>query len=127
MSEDDSGVKDRRRGPRVAVNGEVSGRIYTATAAPVLDLSETGALLEVSAALRPGSIYTLRLSVSPERELSLKTRVVRTYVHSFRPKEGGESVVTYRAAVEFLEVPEPERALLRQHIGNLQGYLDVEF
>ena len=126
MSEGDD-VKERRRSPRVAVNGEVLGRIHTVSAAPVLDISENGALLEVSSAVRPGSIYLLRLALSHERQLNLKSRVVRTYVHSFQPKEGGESVVTYRAAVEFLDVSEQERAFLREHIGDLRGHLDVEF
>jgi hypothetical protein len=119
--------KERRKRPRVAVKGEVLGRIHTLSSAPVLDISEDGALLEVSTVLRPGSLYTLRLALGPERLLSLKTRVVRTYVHAFHPKRGGESVVTYRAALEFLEVSEQDRAVLRQHLEDVQGALDLEF
>ena len=47
--------RERRKKIRVAVNGDVHGRINSASAAPVLNLSESGALLEVSSVLRPGS------------------------------------------------------------------------
>lgn len=107
--------------------GEVVGRIHTVSSAPVLDISENGALLEVATVLRPGSLYTLRLTLGPDRILALKSRVVRTYVHAFHPRKGGESVVSYRAAVEFLDVSEPDRTLLRQHMEDVQGALDLEF
>ena len=54
---------ERRRRPRVAVHGEVMGRIHTVASAPFVDLSESGALLEVACALRPGAFYTLRFVI----------------------------------------------------------------
>ena len=47
---------ERRRWPRIPVRGEIVGQIYTETAAPLLDLSEGGALLEVPCVLRPRAI-----------------------------------------------------------------------
>ncbi|HWX23621.1 MAG TPA: PilZ domain-containing protein [Vicinamibacteria bacterium] len=123
----DTGGRERRKRARVAVDGDVLGRISSVSAAPVLNISETGALLEVASVLRPGSIYMLRLPLAPGRQLNLKSRVVRSYVHGFQQKEGGESVVQYRAAVEFLDHTEEDLRELREHIGQLKGYLDVEF
>jgi hypothetical protein len=121
------GGRERRKKIRVAVNGDVEGRINSASAAPVLNLSENGALLEVASVLRPGSLYMLRLPLGQGRQLNLKSRVVRSYVHGFQPKTGGESLVQYRAAVEFIEHSETDRKSLREEIGQLKGYLDVEF
>jgi hypothetical protein len=125
MAETDG--RERRKRVRVEVEGDVLGRINSVSAAPVLNLSETGALLEVASVLRPGAIYMLRLPLAPGRQLNLKSRVVRSYVHGFQPKQGGESVVQYRAAVEFLDHTDEDRTALREHIGQLKGYLDVEF
>jgi hypothetical protein len=124
---DGTGGLDRRKRARVAVHGDVTGRINSVSAAPVLNLSETGALLEVASVLRPGAIYMLRLPVGPGHQLNLKCRVVRSYVHGFQPKRNGESIVQYQAAVEFLDHSEQERQVLREQIGQLKGYLDVEF
>lgn len=125
MAEEDG--RERRKRPRVSVHGEVQGRIHTSSSAPILDLSETGALLEVSSVLRPGSIYALRLPIGPEGVLNLRSRVVRSYVHGFQPQKGGETLVRYRAAVEFIDVSSQDRALLRSHLDGLEGSLDEEF
>ena len=69
---------ERRRHPRVPVHGEVMGSIHTVASAPFVDLSETGALLEVTCALKPGSFYRLKFTVPGSGELVLKTRVVRS-------------------------------------------------
>lgn len=123
----EEGGRERRKRPRVSVQGEVLGRIHTSSSAPILDLSETGALLEVSSVLRPGSIYAVRLPVGPDSVLSLRGRVVRSYVHGFRPQKGGETLVRYRAALEFVETTPQDRALLRGHLDGMDEFLDEEF
>ena len=47
-------LKDRRVRARVAVHGDVLGKIHATSPAPVVNLSETGALVEVDCVLRPG-------------------------------------------------------------------------
>ena len=108
---------ERRRHPRVPVQGEVMGSIHTVASAPFLDLSETGALLEVTCALKPGSFYRLRFSVPGAGDLLLKTRVVRSFVQGFRTGPKGETVLLYRTALEFVELLEGERTALRKHLG----------
>jgi hypothetical protein len=120
-------AEERRKRTRVSVAGEVEGRINSISSAPVLNLSENGALLEVYSVLRPGSFYMLRVPLSHGDQVNLKSRVVRSYVHTVETNNEGESVVHYRAAVEFVSCSEEDRAALRSHIGEMLGYLDEEF
>jgi hypothetical protein len=105
---------DRRRHPRIDTQGEVRARIHTIAAAPVINLSASGALLEVPCVLKPRSTYTLRLLFAPDRHLDLRVRVIRSYVHGFGRNEQGEQIIHYRAAMEFLAVPEGYLAALEQ-------------
>ena len=109
---------ERRRHPRVPVHGEVSGSIHTVASAPFVDLLETGALLEASCALKPGSFYRLRFSIPGSGEVVLKTRVVRSFVHGFRPGPKGENALVYRTAVEFIEILPADRDALHRHLGS---------
>src|SRR5512141_2614620 len=109
---------ERRRHPRVPVHGEVMGSIHTVASAPFIDLSETGALLEVTCALKPGSFYRLKFSIPGSGELVLKTRVVRSFVEGFKSGPKGETVLLYRTAIEFVELLEGELAALRRHLGS---------
>src|SRR5688572_18501120 len=108
---------ERRRHPRVPVHGEVMGSIHTVASAPFIDLSETGALLEVTCALKPGSFYRLKFAVPGAGDLVLKTRVVRSSVQGFKSGAKGETVLMYRTALEFVELLEGERTALRRHLG----------
>jgi len=108
---------ERRRHPRVPVHGEVLGSIHTVASAPFVDLSEVGALLEVTCALKPGSFYRLKFSVPGTGELMIKTRVVRSFVQGFKSGPKGETVLLYRTALEFVELLEGDRAALRRHLG----------
>jgi hypothetical protein len=109
---------ERRRHPRVPVHGEVMGSIHTVASAPFVDLSETGALLEANCALKPGSFYRLRFTIPGTGDMVLKTRVVRSFVHGFRPGPKGENALVYRTAVEFIEMAPADRAALHRHLGS---------
>ena len=107
---------ERRRFPRTPVHGEIVGQIYTETAAPVLDLSEGGALVEVPCVLRPRSFYTLRLALGHGTVMLLKATVVRSYVHHLEKFGQNESRVRYHAALQFMDPPQRDRDLLRRRI-----------
>jgi PilZ domain-containing protein len=125
---------ERRRHPRVPVHGEVMGSIHTVASAPFVDLSETGALLEVTCALKPGSFYRLKFNVPSAGELVLKTRVVRSFVQGFKTGPKGETVLLYRTALEFVELMASELKALRRHLdtgkhtspGALDGFQEEE-
>jgi hypothetical protein len=112
----DSGGRERRRWPRAPLGGEVVGRIYTEHAAPILDLSEGGALIEVPCALRPRSVYSVRLVIGPGIVLMLKASVVRSYVHHFENAGEGEMRVRYQAALQFVDLRAADQELLRRRI-----------
>jgi hypothetical protein len=120
-------AKDRRRRPRVSLRGEVQGRIHTVALAPIIDLSHDGALLEVACSLHPGSVYALRLPLHDHGALTLKSRVIRSAVHGFEIKAGGESLLRYRTAVEFVEVSPEQRSVLEREIVALGGPFETEF
>lgn len=112
----DSGGRERRRWPRSPLGGEVVGQIYTEHAAPILDLSEGGALLEVPCALRPRSVYSVRLVIGPGTVLMLKASVVRSYVHHFENAGKGETRIRYQAALQFVDLRAADQELLRRRI-----------
>ena len=109
-------MRDRRGRARVAVHGDVLGKIHTTSPAPVVNLSETGALVEVDCVLRPGTVQMLRLPLRGAGELILRCRVVRSFIHGFDRAAGEESVVRYRAALEFVGLSDEERAALRAQL-----------
>lgn len=100
----------------MSLDGEVQSRIHTVAAAPVINISVSGALLEVPCTLRVGALYTLRLALRTDQILELKGKVVRSYVHGFAKNEKGETVIKYRAAVQFHGVPDAHRASLERFV-----------
>ena len=109
-------AKERRGRARVALHGDVLGKIQETGPAPVVNLSETGALVEVGGVLRPGTVQMLHLPLDGAGELTLRCRVVRSFIHGVDPEPGEEKAVRYRAALEFLGLTDDERAALRTHL-----------
>jgi PilZ domain len=104
MSNDWQG-EERRAHPRVSLKERESpSRVVAST---IVDLSLSGALLEVAATLPTKSRYTVRLERADGEPLELAGEVVRSYVHGFEKDEKGLPAVKYRAAIQFLDV-DPE-------------------
>ena len=104
MSNDWQG-EERRAHPRVSLKDHESpSRVVAST---IVDLSISGALLEVGATLTPKSRYTVRLEHADGPPLELAGEVVRSYVHGFEKDEKGLPAVKYRAAIQFVDV-DPE-------------------
>jgi len=91
------------------------GRVYTPTTAPVLDLSEGGALLEVPCILRSTTIYGVRLALGRDEAL-LRATVLRSYADHLEELPG-EMRARYHAALHFIDTSARERELLRLVIG----------
>ena len=109
-------MRDRRVRARVAIHGDVLGKIHATNPAPVVNLSETGALVEVDCVLRPGTVQMLRLPLPGAGELTLRCRVVRSFIHGFDRAPGEDSLVRYRAALEFVGLTDEERTALRAQV-----------
>src|SRR5258706_2003331 len=114
----EGGGRDRRRWPRAPLRGQVVGQIYTEHAAPIVDLSEGGALLEVPCALRPRSVYSVRLALGPGTVLMLKASVVRSYVHRVESAGEGETQIRYQVALQWVDLRASDQALLRQRLAS---------
>jgi hypothetical protein len=100
----------------VAIHGDVFGKIHAASPAPIVNLSETGALVEVDCVLRPGTVQMLRLPLPGAGDLTLRCRVVRSFIHGFDHAPGENSLVRYRAALEFVGLTDEERTVLRAQV-----------
>src|SRR6266536_935921 len=114
----EGGGRDRRHWPRAPLRGKVVGQIYTAHAAPIVDLSEGGALPEVPCALRPRSVYSVRLALGPGTVLMLKASVVRSYVHRDESAGEGDTQIRYQVALQFVDLRASDQALLRQRLAS---------
>ena len=94
---------ERRDHPRVPIDGQLESEIEACVVAPLMDLSLSGALLEVPSALPAKERYALRLPMSETESLELRAEVVRSYVHGFDSVSAGKPAVKYRAAIKFVE------------------------
>ncbi len=86
---------ERRRHPRMPVHGAISGKIHTFAEAQVINLSRSGALLQVLNNPTIGAVYPLRLSFLNLEPLELKAKVVRCEAHAVRRNDEGESTIVY--------------------------------
>ncbi len=104
--------EERRSHPRVSLKErERPMRIVAST---IVDLSLSGALLEVGSSLPAKSRYTVRLEQADGPPLELSGEVVRSYVHGFEKDEKGLPAVKYRSAIQFVDVdPETKDDLQR--------------
>jgi hypothetical protein len=97
--------EERRAHPRVSLKERESpARVVAST---IVDLSLSGALLEVGSTLPPKSRYTVQLERAEGGPIELSGEVVRSYVHGFEKDEKGLPAVKYRAAIQFVDV-DPE-------------------
>ena len=113
---------DERRGqPRVAIDGDLRGEIEASVHAPLMDLSLSGALLEVPSALPANARYSLKLPISETESLEIDAEVVRSYVHGFESVAAGKPAVRYRAAIRFLELTDAQIGRLKQLMDRAQG------
>ncbi len=104
----------------MSLNGEVRGRIHTVASAPIINISVSGALLEVPCTLRVGALYTIRLAIEQDEVLEVKAKIVRSYVHGFAKNERGETVIKYRAAVQYDGLSDTNRDVLESFLQNVE-------
>lgn len=95
---------DRRRHPRVRLDGRATGRATVFAEFKVIALSESGASLEMAAPLALDSSCDITINLS-HVAVDLKGRVV----HVDPPVEEGEG---FQVGIDFFEVDELDQALL---------------
>ncbi len=114
------GKEDKRCNIRWAVEGRTAGRITAIYEAVLINISVSGALIEHSDLVRPGTISSLTLLVHGQ-EVSLRCRVVRSVVHRSEVRTDGERDLIYRTALEFLDASEDSLRLTAEYLDSLRG------
>ncbi len=99
---------ERRAHPRVPIDGQLQGEIEASVVAHLMDLSLSGALLEVPSALPANARYSLKLPMSETESVELHAEVVRSYVHGFDSISAGKPAVKYRAAIKFVDLTDAQ-------------------
>ena len=91
---------ERRRAPRIRLAWTLQAKVKAYVPARVIDVSTTGALLEVDHPLPPRTACTLRLPINGD-ELQLPAIIRRCTVGGHGLNEKGEKTVLYLAGVAF--------------------------
>jgi hypothetical protein len=112
---------ERRDYPRVPIDGQLQGEIEACVVAPLMDLSLSGALIEVPSALPANARYALKLPLSDTESVEIHAEVVRSYVHGFDTLSAGKPAVKYRAAIKFVELTDAQQQKLKKLIDRGQG------
>jgi len=107
---------ERRDHPRVPIDGQFQGEIEASVVAPLMDLSLSGALIEVPSALPKNARYALKVPMSETDFVEIQAEVVRSYVHGFDSISAGKPAVKYRAAIKFVDLTDTQQKSLKQLI-----------
>lgn len=108
-------TEERRRHPRWAVEGRLTGRFGYIPKVSVLDMSLGGTLIEHATELEPGIISLLNL-LFPGHEATQKCRVVRSDIQRLQVLPIGTQALMYRTGLEFIELSEETRRLINGYI-----------
>ncbi len=125
MRKDMGGVEqvkeDRRRYPRWAVRGRLTGQVVGhIPKVSVVDISLGGVLIEHTSPVEPGVISFLNMLL-PGHEVTLKSRVVRSAVYHSEVRSTTERERIYRTGLEFLDLTEASLRLINGYIEFLKG------
>ena len=112
---------ERRDHPRVPIDGQLQSEIEAFVVAPLMDLSLSGALIEVPSALPANARYALKLPMSETDSVEVQAEVVRSYVHGFDSISAGKPAVKYRAAIKFIDLTDAQQKSLKQLMDSGSG------
>jgi hypothetical protein len=108
---------ERRDHPRFTVKASLAGTAERSWEIPVLNVSLSGALLEVSSSQPSKRRYLVRLPLEGANALELEGEVVRSYVHGFDKDANGRPSVKYRVAIRFTGLGATETKTLEEFLG----------
>lgn len=106
--------RDRRRSRRVSP-GPLRVRLHRTCEGILVDISETGALVQVPSSMPPDRRVTLNLE-SHDALLRLPGRVVRSIPHQVQLAAATLARTEFQVAVEFSDLPEDQVSALRRLI-----------
>jgi hypothetical protein len=99
-------ANERRAVPRVRPSLPLSARVMATQPARIIDISSRGAQIELASALQPSGPCDLRIEFA-EGEFAAHATVRRCHASGFDVDELHQSVILYRAGLEFDQV-DPE-------------------
>jgi len=103
--------KEQRKAARISIAGGLSGRAKATVDIHILDLSLSGAQIEHSAQLPPGSPCTIELPQAGN-PLFLPAQVVWSVLVGAQQIQGGERILRYCSGLSFLALTtDQQRAL----------------
>jgi glucose-6-phosphate dehydrogenase assembly protein OpcA len=108
--------RDRRRATRVQP-GPLRVRLHRTCEGILVDISETGALVQVPSSVAPDKPVTVSLE-SADALLRLPGRVVRSMPHQVELASATLARKYYKIAVEFSDLPEEQVEALRKLLKN---------
>jgi len=108
-------TEEKRRYPRWAVEGRLTGRFGYIPKVSVVDMSLGGTLIEHATELEPGIISLLNL-LFPGHEATQKCRVVRSDIQGLQVLPIGTQALMYRTGLEFIALSEETRRLIDGYI-----------
>lgn len=115
-------MSERRKSKRYRPNQQLVARVRTTVPAQIIDLSETGAKIEIdsscgpSAILRPGTVCDLWLPRSGADPLRIPAEVRYCRAVGVGKTPDGDPTMLYRSGLEFRFDDESSREALRSHI-----------
>jgi CheY-like chemotaxis protein len=110
-------ASERRRAQRVRLRARTPAQLQLRDV-NLIDLSESGALVEHIEPIRPGEIYHLALTVDGQ-SVQLLARAMRVFASHRITVAGGERHVVYRTGMEFVGLKKEAASLIAQHIESL--------
>lgn len=111
---------ERRRQPRFIVGrrARARGRVTSLYEASLLNINTSGALIEHTEVVSPGTISFLELDLQG-RKVSLKCRVAWSVVHRVEVHGGGERAAVYHTGLEFLKPSDETRRVISEYIRSI--------
>jgi len=94
---------ERRRSRRIRPTNELQARVKATVPARIVDLSVTGAQIEVGCILRPSAECDIWIPDGGGRPVRVRAAVRRCRAIGTRELPGGDRAVLYRAGLEFTD------------------------
>lgn len=113
-------MQERRRTERIRVSDHLTGQIGAVGNARIIDISTTGALVEIASHMAPMVGCHFSLPIDGETEIHLDAKVQRCKAAGVSDDGSGRSSVSYRAALEFKDIDESTRTKLERFLQRLK-------
>jgi DNA-binding response OmpR family regulator len=110
-------ASDRRRAPRVRLRARTPAQLQLRDV-NLIDISQSGALIEHIEPIRPAEIYRLALTLDGQN-VQVLARAMRVFASHRVTVAGGERQVVYRTGMEFVGLKKEAASLIACHVESL--------